>query len=208
MEANTQERQKAWSRYSRAGDDNSGVHRTSLIKQQASISWFQEWQIWSAHYLLQHRTEQSQTLVMRDFQWLSHIELLRACYYLYRTRIWLTNGATGPIPGDTPELCRNLVSNQYFVDSIQAAHFMIHMIHDICLQRTLCRVRTSSQCPISIMFEGTIPNFNFPQPRLSVLHVAVSFTSWACYSCGLTSSRSRVRTSFWCFISIMFEGTE
>jgi hypothetical protein len=103
MEADTQERQKAWSRYSRAGDDNSGVHRTSLIKQQASISWFQEWQIWSAHYLLQHRTEQSQTLVMRYFQWLSHIELLRACYYLYRTRIWLTNGATGPIPGDAPE---------------------------------------------------------------------------------------------------------
>jgi hypothetical protein len=60
--------------------------------QWASISCFQEWQILSAHYLLQHRTEQSQTLVMRYFQWLSHIELLRACYYLYRTRIWFTSG--------------------------------------------------------------------------------------------------------------------
>jgi hypothetical protein len=31
---------------------------------------------------------------MRYFQWLSHIELLRACYYLYRTRIWLTSGTS------------------------------------------------------------------------------------------------------------------
>jgi hypothetical protein len=29
---------------------------------------------------------------MHCFQWLSHIELLQACFYLYRTRIQLTNG--------------------------------------------------------------------------------------------------------------------
>jgi magnesium-transporting ATPase (P-type) len=109
--------------------------------QRASISCFQEWQIQSAYYLLQHRTEQSQTLVMRYFQWLSHIELLRACYYLYRTRIWLTSRATGPIPLDAPEeqwdpfqgtrqnwvgiLCLTILLLLFH----QAEHFMIHDIH-------------------------------------------------------------------------------
>jgi hypothetical protein len=65
-----------------------------------------------------------------------------------------------------------------------------------------------SECELHLDDPFLFEIFNFPQPRLSVLQVAVSFTSWACYSCGLTSSRSRVRTSFRCSISIMFEGTE
>jgi hypothetical protein len=166
-------------------------------------------------------------------------------------------GATGPIPGDTPELCGNLVSNHYFVDSNQAGHFMIYTTLVICLHRTpyitanakllsriihqtptlwLSALRQNSHymtknvtylLSLSSRIKGGRNSFHvilhnqdflnqnflsdqliFPQPRLSVLHVTVLFTSWACSSCGLTSSRSRVRTSFRCSISIMFEGTE
>jgi hypothetical protein len=54
-----------------------------------------------------------------------------------------------------------------------------------------------------------------PQNVISIFHsqryqygMLLQFIFWACYSCSLTSSRSRVRTSFQCSISIMVEGTE
>jgi hypothetical protein len=45
--------------------------------------------------------------------------------------------ATEPIPGDTLELCGNLVSNHCFVDSNQAGRFMIHNIYYLFTQSAI-----------------------------------------------------------------------